>query len=61
MVSDRLMREIEQTVEKEFPGDVALQQLHKARWLNYLKTRAMSRDDLLKHYNEVKLPAGGRA
>lgn len=61
MVSDEQMREIEQTLEKEFPGDLALQQLHKARWLNYLKTRSMSREELLKHYNDVKLPAGNRA
>ena len=61
MVSDEQMREIEQTLEKEVPGDLALQQLHKARWLNYLKTRSMSREELLKHYNDVKLPAGNRA
>ena len=61
MIDDEQMREIDETVAKEFPGDIALQELHRTRWLNYLKTRDMSREDLLKHYNEVRLPTGSRA
>lgn len=61
MITDDQTKEMQTTVAREFPGDIALQELHKIRWLNYVKTQNMSRDELVTYYNDVELPARSRA
>jgi len=43
--------EVKKELEKEFPKDEMMQQLHLIRWENYLKTKDLSLSKMLEYYN----------
>jgi hypothetical protein len=46
--------EMRKELEKEFPEDQMMQQLHLIRWKNYLKTKDLSLSKMLEYYNAGK-------
>ncbi|MCK4419660.1 hypothetical protein KAV79_07620 [Candidatus Aerophobetes bacterium] len=43
--------EMKKELEKEFPKDEMMQQLHLIRWKNYLKTKELPLSKMLEYYN----------
>lgn len=46
--------EMKKELEKEFPKDEMMQQLHLIRWKNYLRTKDLPLSKILKYYDVGK-------
>lgn len=52
-ISEKKLKELKNEVEKEFPEDYALQQVHLARLIIEEKTKGMSKNEYKKYLKEI--------
>lgn len=52
-ISENKLKELKKEVEKEFPGDYALQQVHLARLIIEEKTKGMSKAEYRRYFKEI--------
>jgi len=53
-ITKEMMKKIRREVEKEFPDDKMMQELHIMRWHDYLKTKGMSVNEKIEYYNSAE-------